>query len=38
MTLLAPLARGAATVWVRHPDESAWAARADQERVTGQLR
>ncbi len=38
VTLLAPRALGAATVWVRHPDESAWAARADQERVTGQLR
>ena len=38
VTLLAPLTLRAATVWVRHPDESSWAARADQERVTGQLR
>jgi hypothetical protein len=25
-------------VWVRHPDEAAWAARAEQERATAQLR
>ena len=37
-TLLAPLVLGAATVWVRHPDEAAWSARAEQERATDQLR
>ncbi len=37
-TLLAPLARRAGTVWVRHPDEAAWARRCDAERVTDQLR
>jgi uncharacterized protein (TIGR03089 family) len=37
-TLLAPLVRGAATVWVRHPDDAAWASRAEQERATDLLR
>jgi uncharacterized protein (TIGR03089 family) len=37
-SLLAPVALGASTVWVRHPDESSWAARAEQERATDQLR
>lgn len=37
-TLLAPLVQGASTVWVRHPDEAAWVARADQERAGDQLR
>jgi len=36
-TLTAPLLRGGGTVWVRHPDEGSWSARADQERVTEQL-
>jgi len=30
--------RGGSTVWVRHPDEGSWSARADQERVTDELR
>jgi uncharacterized protein (TIGR03089 family) len=38
VTLLAPVARDAATVWVRHPEETAWSARAEQERATDQLR
>lgn len=37
-TLLAPLVHRAGTVWVRHPDESAWSRRADEERATAQLR
>jgi uncharacterized protein (TIGR03089 family) len=37
-TLLAPVVRGGSTVWVRHPDEGSWSARADQERVTDELR
>lgn len=37
-TLVAPIALGASTIWVRHPDDSAWAARAEQERATDQLR
>ena len=37
-TLLAPVVLDAATVWVRHPDDAAWAARAAQERVTAELR
>jgi uncharacterized protein (TIGR03089 family) len=37
-TLLAPLVHHAGTVWVRHPDEAAWSRRADEERVTAQLR
>lgn len=37
-TLTAPLLRGGGTVWVRHADEASWPARADQERVTEQLR
>jgi len=37
-TLVSPVVLGAAAVWVRHPDEAAWASRADQERVTDQLR
>jgi uncharacterized protein (TIGR03089 family) len=37
-TLLAPVVLGASTVWVRHPDESSWQARAEQERATDQLR
>jgi uncharacterized protein (TIGR03089 family) len=37
-SLLAPVVLGASTVWVRHPDESSWAARAEQERATDQLR
>lgn len=37
-TLLSPLLQGGSTVWVAHPEESSWSARADQERVTDQLR
>jgi uncharacterized protein (TIGR03089 family) len=37
-TLLAALVQGASTVWVRHPDETAWSARAEQERAGDQLR
>jgi uncharacterized protein (TIGR03089 family) len=37
-TLLSPLLRGGGTVWVRHPDESRWEHRADEERATAQLR
>ena len=37
-TLLAPLLAGAGVVWVRHPDESGWDRRADQERATDRLR
>lgn len=38
VTLLAPVALDASVVWVRHPDEAGWAARAAQERATAQLR
>jgi uncharacterized protein (TIGR03089 family) len=38
VTLLGPVVLGGSTVWVRHPDEDAWSARADQERATDQLR
>jgi uncharacterized protein (TIGR03089 family) len=37
-TLLAPLAHGAGTVWVRNPDESAWSRKAEAERATASLR
>jgi uncharacterized protein (TIGR03089 family) len=37
-TLLGPVALGASTVWVRHPDEASWPARAEQEQVTDELR
>jgi hypothetical protein len=37
-TLLAPLAHGGGTVWVRNPDESAWSRRYDAERATAELR
>jgi uncharacterized protein (TIGR03089 family) len=37
-TLLAPIVVGAGAVWVRHPDEASWQRRAEQERVTAQLR
>ena len=37
-SLLGPLVAGAGVVWVRHPDESAWAARVEQARATAQLR
>ena len=37
-TLLAATVHGGAVVWVAHPDEAGWAARAEQERVTEQLR
>jgi uncharacterized protein (TIGR03089 family) len=38
VTLLAPVVLDASVVWVRHGDESAWAARAKQERATAELR
>jgi len=37
-TLVAPVLLGAGTVWVRNPDEDRWSARAEQERVTEELR
>ena len=37
-TLLAPLAHGGGTVWVRHPDETGWSRRYDAERATAELR
>lgn len=37
-TLLAPVLLDASTVWVRHPDDGRWAARAEQERATSELR
>jgi uncharacterized protein (TIGR03089 family) len=37
-TLVAPLAAGGGTVWVRHPDEASWARRYDAERATVELR
>lgn len=37
VTLLAPLARSAGTVWVRHPDPAGWGRHAEQERVTDVL-
>jgi uncharacterized protein (TIGR03089 family) len=38
LTLLAPLVHDGSAVWVRHPDESGWAAREEQERATDRLR
>jgi hypothetical protein len=37
-TLLGPVLAGAGVVWVRHPDDTAWTARSEQERATAQLR
>lgn len=37
-TLLSPMTRGGATVWVANPDESAWTKRYDDERATAELR
>ncbi len=37
-TLVAPLAVGGGTVWVRHPDESSWARRYDAEHASVELR
>ncbi|MGN6575165.1 MAG: TIGR03089 family protein [Nocardioides sp.] len=37
-TLVAPLAAGGGTVWVRHPDEGSWARRYDAERASVELR
>ena len=37
-TLLAPVVQGAAAVWVRHPDESRWTSRVEQERATAEHR
>jgi uncharacterized protein (TIGR03089 family) len=37
-TLVAPLATGGGTVWVRNPDESGWSRRYDAERATAELR
>ena len=36
-TLLVPLARGGAAVWVRHSDRDRWAKRATDERATAEL-
>jgi uncharacterized protein (TIGR03089 family) len=38
VTLVAPVLLGAGTVWVRHPDDARWSARAEEERVTDELR
>jgi uncharacterized protein (TIGR03089 family) len=38
VTLVAPVLLDAGTVWVRHPDERGWSARAEQERITDELR
>ena len=37
-TLVGPLRRGAATVWVANPDEAAWPRRSESERATSELR
>jgi uncharacterized protein (TIGR03089 family) len=37
-TLVAPLAAGGGTVWVRHPDEDGWTRRYDAERASVELR
>lgn len=37
-TLLAPLARGGSTVWVRHPDEARWSEHARAEGTAAELR
>ncbi len=37
-TLVAPVLLDAGVVWVRHPQEEGWSARAEQERATDQLR
>jgi uncharacterized protein (TIGR03089 family) len=37
-TLVAAVVNQASTVWVRNPDETAWQARVEHERVTAQLR
>ncbi len=37
-TLVAPVLLGAGAVWVRNTDEERWSARAEQERVTEELR
>ena len=37
-TLLSPMTRGGATVWVANPDESSWQKRYDEERATAELR
>jgi uncharacterized protein (TIGR03089 family) len=37
-TLLAPVQLDAGTVWVRHAEQSRWAARAQEERVTEERR
>ncbi len=37
-TLLSPLLLAGSTVWVRNPDEAAWARRYDEERATARLR
>jgi len=38
VSLLAPVLLGASVVWVRRADDTAWADRARQERVTEELR
>lgn len=37
-TLLWAVLAGAGTVWVAHPDDSAWVAKRDAERATAELR
>lgn len=37
-TLISPMARGGATVWVANPDEGSWKKRYDEERATAELR
>lgn len=37
-TLVAQLATGGGTVWVRHPEETGWSRRYDAERATAELR
>ena len=37
-TLVAPLAAGGGTVWVRHPDEGSWPGKHDAERASVELR
>lgn len=36
-TLLSPLLLGGGTVWVRHPDDTGWQRRYEEERATAQL-
>jgi uncharacterized protein (TIGR03089 family) len=38
VTLVAPVLLDAGAVWVRHPDDARWSARAEEERITDELR